>query len=69
MSDIHQARFGRLSMAEQRSGLKRGKLYELAQKHRGLFKKAGTATIVDLDFLDRILAGLPAADISNTKYE
>lgn len=57
------ARFGRIPTAEARSGLRRGALYELAKKHRGLFKKAGAATIVDLEFLDKILAELPPAEI------
>jgi hypothetical protein len=61
--------FGRLPAAEQRSGLKRGKLYELAQKHKGLFRKAGSATIVDFKILDRILGELPPAEISNSKYK
>ena len=60
------ARFGRGPDAERRSGLKRGKLYELAAKHRGLFKKAGTATIVDLEMLDAVLSELPAAELSET---
>jgi hypothetical protein len=59
------SRFGRIAAAEQRSGLKRGKLYQLAAANPGLFKKAGTATIVDLMLLDEILAGLPDADLSD----
>jgi hypothetical protein len=57
---------GRIPQAESYSGLKRGALYKLAAKHKGLFKKAGAATIVDLQILDEILAGLPAAEISET---
>jgi len=57
-------RFGRISDAEHRSGLSRGKLYKIASEHSGLFKKAGAATIVDLDKLDQILANLPAAEIA-----
>jgi hypothetical protein len=56
-------RFGRIRAAEARSGLRRGFLYKLAAKHPGLFKKAGAATIVDLEMLDTVLAALPAADI------
>ena len=41
-----------------------GALYKLAALNPGLFKKAGAATIVDLDFLDSVLAELPAADIN-----
>jgi len=54
-------RFGRIPVAVQRSGLCRRSLYDLAKKHKGLFRKAGAAVIVDLEFLDEILAGLPAA--------
>jgi hypothetical protein len=60
------ARFGRIPAAEQRSGLRRSSLYELAKEHPGLFRKSGAATIVDLEFLDRILADLPAANIGAT---
>ena len=58
-------RFGRIPDAERRSGLKRGSLYKLAGLHRGLFVKAGDATLVDLERLDRILAALPAADVKS----
>ena len=56
-------RFGRIPDGVARSGLKRGALYALAARNRGLFKKAGAATIVDLEMLDGILAALPAADV------
>jgi hypothetical protein len=56
-------RFGRIPAAEHRSGLKRGALYKIAAKHLGLFRKAGAATIVDLELLDEILAELPPADV------
>jgi hypothetical protein len=59
----NRPRFGRIPDAESRSGTKRGYLYRLAGRHPGLFRKAGSATIVDLEFLDRILADLPAAAI------
>ena len=45
-------------------GLSRSALYGLATKHRGLFKKAGSATIVDLNMLADIIAELPDADIN-----
>jgi hypothetical protein len=57
-------RFGRIPDAKARSGLSRGKLYELAAENSGLFKKFGAAVIVDLEYLDQILAELPSADIS-----
>jgi hypothetical protein len=56
-----KARWGRTQHAEQRSGLKRGKLYQIAHEHHGLLKKAGAATLWDLDLLDEILADLPDA--------
>ena len=55
--------FGRIPQAKQQSGLSRAKLYQIAAKHRGLFRKADGATIVDLDMLDQILDALPAAKI------
>jgi hypothetical protein len=56
--------FGRIRDAERRSGLKRGMLYKLAARNPGLFKKAGAATVVDLEMLDSVLAALPPADVS-----
>jgi hypothetical protein len=56
-----QREFGRIPDAEKRSGLSRKFLYELAARHRGLFRKAGSATIVDLTMLE--LAALPPAKI------
>jgi hypothetical protein len=60
-------RFGRIPTATQRSGMSRSILYQLAAKHRGLFKKIGSSTIVDLEMLDRILAKMPPAKIASTK--
>jgi hypothetical protein len=60
---ISAAKFGRIPDAAARCGLSRSALYELAEKHRGLFRKYGSATIVDFGLLDRILADLPPADI------
>ena len=56
-------RFGRIPDGKARSGLSRASLYKIAAKHKGLFKKHGAATIVDLDMLDDIMADLPAADV------
>jgi hypothetical protein len=61
------ARFGRIPDAKARSGLSRSKLYELAARNSGLFKKVDAAVIVDLEYLDRILADLPPADIKTGK--
>jgi hypothetical protein len=66
MSDPVSAnpRFGRIRDAEKRSGLRRGLLYKLAARNPGLFKKAGAATIVDLEMLDTVLLKLPYADVN-----
>jgi hypothetical protein len=67
MTDQSQSsgpRFGRIRDAEQRSGLRRGALYALAAEHPGLFKKAGSATIIDLQRLDQVLASLPDAKLA-----
>jgi hypothetical protein len=59
-----EPRFGRMPDAKRRSGLSRSKLYEIAAKHEGLFRKLDDATIVDLHKLDEILAALPPAKIT-----
>jgi hypothetical protein len=62
-----QPRFGRIPVAARRTGLSRGTLYGIAARHRGLFLKAGTATIVDLQLLDQIIAALPPAEIGRER--
>jgi hypothetical protein len=62
-----QQRFGRIPDARRRSGLCRAKLYQIAAQHSGLFRKAGGATIVDLQKLDEILATCPPARLSTRK--
>ena len=57
-------RFGRIPVATAESGLSRSMLYSLADKHKGLFKKAGAATLVDLNMLADIIAELPDAHIN-----
>ena len=57
-------RFGRIPVATAESGLSRSALYGLATRHPGLFKKAGSATIVDLNMLVDIIAELPDAHIN-----
>jgi hypothetical protein len=56
-------RFGRIPAASEYSALSRATLYELAPKYPGLFRKNGSATIVDFDVLDRVLDALPVAKI------
>ncbi len=64
-------RFGRIPAAVSYSGLGRTKLYELAPAHPGLFRKNGSAVLIDFDILDRILDALPNAEIKarNTNNE
>jgi len=57
-------RFGRIPVAVETRGLSRGVLYKLAAKHKGLFKKHGAITIVDLFMLDDIIAEFPPAEIN-----
>jgi hypothetical protein len=59
-------RFGRIPGAIARTGVRRTKLYELAKRHPGLFKKDGAVTIVDLQKLDEVLAELPPAEFKDT---
>jgi hypothetical protein len=56
-------RFGTILRAVDYSGRSRSRLYQLAAKHEGLFRKDGKSTIVDFAILDRILDGLPTAKI------
>jgi hypothetical protein len=58
-------RFGRIPEATQHSGLSRSALYQLARKHRGLFRKHGAVTFVDFQLLDGILEELPPADLKS----
>jgi hypothetical protein len=56
-------RFGTIPHAVDYSGRSRSRLYQLAAKHEGLFRKDGKSTIVDFAVLDLILDGLPLAKI------
>jgi hypothetical protein len=58
-------RFGRIPEATAFSGLSRSSLYKLAIVHRGLFKKHGSATIVDFQILNEILEAAPAAELTS----
>ena len=69
MTDQRAPRFGRIIGAIDRYGVRRSKLYGLAQKHRGLFLKDGTTTIVDFWKLDEILGNLPPAEFSKSNSE
>jgi hypothetical protein len=56
-------RFGRIATAETYAGIGRSKLYEMAARTPGLFRKNDRATIVDFDVLDDVLDALPYAEV------
>ena len=57
-------RWGRVPDAENESGLSRSTIYKLAGKHKGLFRKHGRSTLVDLWMLHGIIEATPVAEIS-----
>jgi hypothetical protein len=59
-------RFGTIPRAVDYSGRSRSRLYQLAAKHEGLFRKDGKSTLVDFTILDQILDELPIAKIKDT---
>jgi hypothetical protein len=61
-----EKRFGRIREATVHSGLSRSSLYKLAAAYPGLFRKHGSATIVDFQMLNEILAATPVAEFSTT---
>ena len=61
---LGRPRFGKLPAAVEYSGMSRARLYQLAALTPGLFRKNGTATVVDFSVLDQILDALPAAKIA-----
>jgi hypothetical protein len=58
-------RFGTIARATDYSGRSRSRLYQLAAKYEGLFKKDGASTLVDFTILDQILDELPVAKIKD----
>jgi hypothetical protein len=56
-------RFGTIPNAVGYSGRSRSRLYQLAARHNGLFRKDGRSTLVDFVVLDEILDRLPLAKI------
>jgi hypothetical protein len=58
-------RFGTIPSACDYSGRSRSRLYQLAAKHEGLFRKDGKSTLVDFVILDAILDELPVAKIKD----
>jgi hypothetical protein len=66
---IMSKRFGTIPQAVDYSARSRSRLYQLAAKHEGLFRKDGKSTIVDFAILDRILDSLPVARIKDAGIE
>lgn len=62
-SGLGRPRFGRINAATKYSSRSRGRLYQLASQHVGLFVKDGKSTLVNFDKLDAILDALPDAGI------
>jgi hypothetical protein len=58
-------RFGNIARAVAYSGRSRSRLYQLAAKHEGLFRKDQKSTLVDFAILDQILDKLPVAKIKD----
>jgi hypothetical protein len=56
------SRWGRVQDAESR-GIRKGKLYQLAQRHEGLIRKMGKVALVDLEMLDAIIEACPPAEL------
>jgi hypothetical protein len=56
-------RWGRVSEVVERGPVKRSKLYNLARKHKGLFRNLDGTTIVDTILLDEICASSPPAEL------
>jgi hypothetical protein len=56
-------RFAKIAQAVQYCGLSRSRLYELGAQHRGLIRKQGRTSLVDISALDQILNELPNANL------
>lgn len=63
------ANWGRVSDATKHSCISRSKLYEIAARYRGLFRKVDGVTIVDMDLLDRIVAESPPAELAGVALD
>jgi hypothetical protein len=59
-------RAGKIPAAIKRSGIARSSLYKLRAKYPELFRKLGSATLIDFDVLDRVIDELPIAEIKET---
>jgi hypothetical protein len=58
--EVTVRRSGRIPDAVAYSGFSRTTLYELSRQHVGLFKKYGSATLVDYTILNAIIDSLPS---------
>ena len=54
-------RAGKIPDAVRYTGVSRSRLYAWSKQYPGLFRKNGSATLVDFAMLDRIITELPAA--------
>jgi hypothetical protein len=57
----------RIPEAVEYSKISRSRLYELAGQHPGLFVKNGSATLVVVEVLDRLLDAQPAASLKKVR--
>src|SRR5262249_22642543 len=60
-SENVRPRSGKIPAAIQRSGIARSSLYKLRAKYPELFRKLGSATLIDFDVLDRVIEAPPIA--------
>jgi len=56
-------RFGRVAEALSYAAVSRSRLYEWGRKQPKLFRKNGSASIIDFNILDQILDDLPVAKL------
>jgi hypothetical protein len=67
MPENPRPRASRIPAAIKHSGIGRSTLYKIAPKYPGLFLKLGSATLVDLNVLDKVIDELPPAEIKQGK--
>ena len=63
MSEGVHPRCGTIGDAVTHTKLSRSRLYELAKRWPGLFKKNGRRTLVDYMILDQVIDSLPVAEL------
>ena len=62
-------RFARLNEAIEYSAVSRSRLYQWAARRPELFRKNGSANLIDLSVLDEILDSLPVATLKHHRSE